>query len=182
MNMENETTPAKTLIDQAKELEGDKELNSPMQPKPKAKKGRPPKIKAVHEDKSSNEIKKETTINIPTKVLCYPVLKVVSVGAVNFVGDKRAALSSDEAEQLASALGVVLDKYMPDAMMKWGPEIALGMGLTQYGVRLYALKKVIQDENIQKAKLEIEKNQSNMPARDESSVNFDGLNSANSLI
>lgn len=114
------------------------------------KKGRPPKSSyaASSQTKSSDphadlkaEIKK-----IPTKDLCVPLAYGLSGMAVNYVGHEKAAMNPDETEAFCIGLSMIIDKYMPDMMGKYGPEIVFASFLTQYGVRLYALKKVLSLE------------------------------------
>lgn len=154
--MEAEITPAEQIIENAKKTEEVTQVQGSMIPpakEPKKGRGRPPGS-GKKQDASNSHQKNEENVkdaprpqfNIPTKVICYPLIKGVSAAGVSFVGDPRAAISADEAEGMAEALGMVLDKYMPDAMAKWGPELVLGMNLGQYGLRLYAMKKLKMEE------------------------------------
>ena len=82
---------------------------------------------------------------IETKALCYPLVKGVSVMGVSYTGDARAALTAQEADHMAEAMGLIFDKYMPSMMQDYGAEAALIMSFGQYGLRLYAIKKLQQE-------------------------------------
>lgn len=124
-----------------------------MDPQPKVskgKRGRPPGSKSEKRSSLKDGPVKEpgaapgpekTAFSIPSSVLCIPLVKGVSVAAVAYTRDSRSAMLADEAEAMANAMGMVMDKWMPDMVAKWGPELALGICASQYGLRLYALKK-----------------------------------------
>lgn len=136
------------------------EINSesiPVMPKVKEKGKRGPKPGSKRNLKSSEKITQDDNksaesepirpkFDIPTKALCYPFIKVLSSAGVSYTNEPRAAIGAEEAEGMASALGMVLDKYLPDAMAKWGPELVLGASLGQYGLRIYAIKKLQIDK------------------------------------
>ena len=124
--------------------------DGPMIPKPKEgpkKRGRKPKAETEFINPKKEETKQDASetkpkFEIPTHVICYPIVKAVSVVGVNIAKDNRAAISANEAEDMARAMGMVMEKYMPDAMSKWGPELMLGLSLGQYSLRVYALAKM----------------------------------------
>ena len=159
--METEKTSSEQIIEKAKESEA-VGASAFMNPEPKKAKGKPGRPKGSSGSSSigkTSEPKKEERedkkaepkFEIPTKVLCYPIVKGISVGGVYYTNNPRAAMTPDEAEAMAQALGMVLDKYMPDAMKNFGPEMALAFSLGQYGIRLYAIKKVMEAEQAKKA-------------------------------
>lgn len=161
--METEKSTTEQIIEKAKESEaaGASAFMNPEPKKAKGKPGRPKGSASVSSSAKSRETgadsktdgKKEEKpqFEIPTKVLCYPIVKGISVGGVYYTNNPRAAMTPDEAEAMAQALGMVLDKYMPDAMKNFGPEMALAFSLGQYGIRLYAIKKVMEAEQAKKA-------------------------------
>ena len=51
-------------------------------------------------------------------------------------------MTPDDLEAFATGLGLVIDKHLPDAMKNYGPEMMFAMALTQYGVRIMAMKKL----------------------------------------
>ena len=66
----------------------------------------------------------------------------MSAWGVSYVGDPKAAMTPDDLEAFATGLGLVIDKHLPDAMKNYGPEMMFAMALTQYGVRIMAMKKL----------------------------------------
>lgn len=155
--LEQEPSPSEQLIANARSTEVMGEVKGPMMPegkKPKNKGGRPRKDGQPPKSRKENpEVKAETKeeapkfqFNIPNDVLMLPVLKGVSVAAVNIMKDNRAALTADEAESMAKAFGLLMDKYLPDVVQKWGPEFMAFAACSQYGIRLYALSKVKKEE------------------------------------
>lgn len=138
---------SESIIEKAKQSEA-AGASAFMNPEPKLAKKGPGRPKgAKSETKSKDERPKDEPKKafIETKVLCYPIAKAVSIAGVSYTGDPRAAMSPDEAEMVAGALGGILDKYLPDAMQSFGAEIALTVAMGQYGLRLYAIKKSNDD-------------------------------------
>lgn len=87
---------------------------------------------------------------IPTSEIVKPLVKLMSTAAEAWCEDQRAAMSAGELEAGANALGMLLDKWGPDMVTKWGPEIMCGMVFGQYGLRVYALKKLKAFEEMEK--------------------------------
>lgn len=149
--MEDQITPESvSIIEKAKisEAEGQSAFMNPEPKKAKKGPGRPKKENSEKSETKPHEPKKQTEQKGPmieTKALCYPLVKGVSVIGVSYTGDPRAALSAQEADQMAEAMGLIFDKYMPDMMQNWGAEAALVMAFGQYGLRLYAIKKLQQE-------------------------------------
>lgn len=152
MELEQENiAPSEQIIENAKKSETIM-TDGPMIPKGKEapkKRGRPAKgqEKTFRADtqKETKEEPARPKFDIPSQVICYPLVKIVSVTGVAVAKDSRAAITPAEAEDMAKAMGMVMDKWMPDAMAKWGPEVMLGLSLGQYSLRVYALAKANQD-------------------------------------
>lgn len=89
---------------------------------------------------------------IPSKEIAKPLVSLVSAGAVAWVQHPKAAMSPEELEGGAQALGLLLDKYMPTMVTKYGIEIMCVMVFGQYGLRVFALKKVMDLEKAEMAK------------------------------
>lgn len=83
---------------------------------------------------------------IPTRKIVEPFVKLISKGAGAYAGDKRAEMNHQELEDMAQALGMVCDKWMPVLSKDFGPEVLLATTFSAYGVRVYALKKVLEEE------------------------------------
>lgn len=153
METEIQKSPTDEIIENAKKTE-ELGATSFMEPKVKEvkKRGRPPKDKTLKSEESKKQDNKAgpdtsgPAFDIPTKTLCYLPGKMVSSWGVAYTRDPRAAMTGDELEAFATGLGMVIDKHLPDAMKNYGPELMFAMALTQYGVRILAIKK-IQAEN-----------------------------------
>lgn len=148
METEIQKPSSEELINQAREFDAGKS-NLKSEPKVGGKKRGPYKpreksAKDTRPEKPPIEEQKQDApkFNIPTEALCYPVVKAMSGMAVAYTKEPRAAMTPDEAEGIAKAMGMVLDKYLPDVASKYGPELVLGVSLGQYGLRLYAIKQV----------------------------------------
>ena len=70
---------------------------------------------------------------------------------------------------MAQALAMVIDKYAPEALNKYGPEIMLATSLGTYGLRLYALKKALLEKEAKA------KPQENVQPRPSENVDYSGL-------
>lgn len=140
--------PSEEIIKKAEENEksSESQFMSPKDKKSEKKRGRPKKEFKDEELKKDNPEKEAPKFNIPTKVICYPITKAISAAGVSYTNEPRAALTPDEAEGMAEALGLILDKYMPDVGNKYGPELMLSLSLGQYGLRLYAIKKLKEEQ------------------------------------
>lgn len=150
--MSEEKSFSDEIIDRAKESEetGGASFMNPEGKKAKKPRGRPKKEASdKFETKSSDPKKSEAESKIsqiPTKVICYPIVKAMSVGAVYAVKDPRAAATPDEAEGLAEAMALVFDKHLPDLLSKYGAESMLCLALGQWGIRLVAIAKIKKSE------------------------------------
>lgn len=152
METQTQKTEAESIIEKAKisEESGGSQFMNPQPKEIKKGRGRPKKVdseKSQAESPKKTEEKSGPKINIPTKTLMYPAVKMISMGGVSFTGDARAAVTSDEADAMAEALGMLADKWMPDLMASWGPEAMCALVFAQYGTRLYAIKK-LQEEKL----------------------------------
>jgi hypothetical protein len=83
---------------------------------------------------------------ISSKEIGRPIAQFISSTAISYVEDPRAGMTPDELENLSMALGLVMDKYMPDLLNKYGPEAMLCICLGQYGIRVMAMKKYLDAE------------------------------------
>lgn len=116
---------------------------------PKKSPGRP---KGSTKKKESEEIKaspkEPEEPQVPTPVILKPILNVFSKGVIApWVGDPRAAMTNEELEGASQALGMVVDKYLPNVLNKYGPEFMCIMVFGQYGLRCYAMKRVLAEDN-----------------------------------
>ena len=147
--MENQVNPESlSIIEKAKisESEGQSAFMNPEPKKAKKSPGRPKKEQSEKTEQKTETKKAESKgPMIETKALCYPLVKGVSVMGVSYTNDPRAALTAQEADQMAEAMGLIFDKYLPNVMTDWGAEAAIVMAFGQYGLRLYAIKK-LQEE------------------------------------
>lgn len=156
--------PSEQIIENAKMSESIA-TDGPMIPKGKEgpkKRGRPAKAqteklsKKPSPEKDQEPEQTRPKFDIPSQVICYPLVKIVSVTGVAIAKDQRAAITSSEAEDMAKAMGMVMDKWMPDAMAKWGPEVMLGLSLGQYSLRVFALAKANQERQSRQSSIQPE--------------------------
>lgn len=128
----------------------------PMSPEEKAKKAEEQKLKAENKQKSftdqpqSQSQQPQSEPLISSKQIAKPVAQFVSTLAVNYVKDPRAGMTPDELENLSMAMGLLMDKYMPLVMNQYGAEAMFCIVLGQYGMRVMAMKKVLDMEREQK--------------------------------
>lgn len=80
---------------------------------------------------------------IPSKEIAKPIVHLISSAAVQYVGDPRAAMRPEEFEAAAMSLGMIVDKYMPTVMTKYGAEAICLLTFGSYGLRIMAMKKVL---------------------------------------
>lgn len=142
------------LKTQAEGLENKSDPMIPEKPSEKKKVGRPKKNKDAApgpggkpEMSPEQKAKSQAAAAIPNSVIIKPLMPLVSAVGVSIAGHTSAALKPEEAEALANALGLVMDKYLPNAFDKYGPEIVLAMVLGQYGMRVYAVGKYRDELN-----------------------------------
>lgn len=151
----SQTSQSDEIIEKAKKSEelGSTPFMNPEAKEGPKKRGRKPGSTNKAKDSSFTSDKKESPgkteseaqtpkFDIPTKTLCYLPARAVSAWGVSYVGDPKAAMTPDDLEAFATGLGMVIDKHLPDAMKNYGPEMMFAMALTQYGVRIMAMKKL----------------------------------------
>lgn len=123
--------------------------------KVKAKKGRPPgsKTKKVVGESPSKKAAEPTQAapEVPTSQILKMPLQMLSQAAVKYTEHPQAAMTPDELNGMADCLGALLDKYMPNAFNAYGLEIATVMVVGQYGLRVAACKRAV-DQAKEKAK------------------------------
>lgn len=178
--MEEIKSASESIIEKAKvsEQNSSSSFMEPEIKETKKKVGRPKKTDKGSLDNESpkkSESKENPAFNIPTKIICYPLVKGVSVVGYNYVKHPQAALTSQEIDDMAQALAMVIDKYAPEALNKYGPEIMLATSLGTYGLRLYALKKVLLEKEAKA------KPQENVQPRPNENVDYSGLEKSQEL-
>ena len=178
--MENvELTQSESIIEKAKISESENEGQF-MNPAPRTKKsrGRPKKEKSENlfsGEKQENK-SQDTGPRIETKVLCYPIVKVISNVSVTVVKDKRAAMTFEEADSIAESMGKVFDKYIPELLGNYGAEMAFALAVGSYSTRLYLLAQAKKKEvEMMQAASTAQKAQEQQ--RDSSSVDMNKLDS-----
>lgn len=148
--MEENKADLSELSEKAKTMEPTSLMDTP---KPKKSRGRPPKEK-IEAQIPKEEPKTAPQPQIPTSLILRTPLDIASkTVAAAYVGDMRAAMTSDELNACSEALGMLIDKYFPNVLEKYGPEVMCIMVFGQYGIRLYALKRAIEEEK--KSKINI---------------------------
>lgn len=123
----------------------------------KKKRGRPPgsgkgktdNVGNPSQTRESSQASGPQAQSIPTAELVKPLLGLVSTAAAAYVEDERARMKPEELDGGAAALGMLLDKWMPNMISVWGPEIMCAMIFGQYGIRVYALKRIKVLEEIE---------------------------------
>lgn len=170
--MEENKSASESIIEKAKisEQNSSSSFMEPEIKETKKKPGRPKKAESIKKDSTEkSESKQDPAFNIPTKIICYPLVKGISVVGYNYVKHPQAALTSQEIDDMAQALAMVIDKYAPEALNKYGPEIMLATSLGTYGLRLYALKKALLEKEAKA------KPQENVQPRPSENVDYSGL-------
>src|SRR4051812_23503504 len=117
MDMETEEIKSTdNLIKMAKDSEAEKKTDLAAEPKLAKKRGpKGPRNKGPEKsEKKTDSPRAENPLPpFPTKALCYPVLKGISAMGVQYTGDPKAAISMEEAEGMATAMELVINKYAP---------------------------------------------------------------------
>ena len=129
-----------------------------MEPGQKKKRGRPPGTKksasdtpqksSMHSFSSVDAPNATSTAanSISSARLAEPFVKLVSKAGAGYVGDKRAEMTAQEMNDIAETLGLVMDKWMPMISKDFGAEFLLVSTFSMYGVRIMAMKKVLDEE------------------------------------
>lgn len=145
--MKNEAK-LQSLAQEARMHEGD--AKAFMQPEPpKAKRGRPRKRdeSGMNSDpKIASPPPPNMPPPIPTAKIVKPLVHVVSRLGEGYAGHPAAAMKPEELEAISESLGLVLDKWMPTIAGQFGAELMLGVALGQYGLRIMAVRKYVEDE------------------------------------
>lgn len=140
------------LASEAKTLEGDQKFMEPGTTK--KKRGRPSKeerAKKVQEQAASaktdtSKTGQDQTVStpppIPSKEIAKPFCQLISKAGASYVEDPRAQMTPEELENVATAMGMVMDKWMPMLSTQYGAELYLIVALGSWGSRLYAFKKL----------------------------------------
>jgi len=148
-NLESQSPKISELVEKAKLAESDS--TNLMEPGSKIKRGRGRPPKSESKDKPT-EPKQPHLQAVPkadqiaTREIVLPLVKLTSKAAGAYVGDKRGEMTSEELEAAARALSLVADKWMPLLGSQYGPEVLLATTLGAYGMRVVALKKVLDEE------------------------------------
>lgn len=151
MQQEIDHTKLKNMKEQVKSIEGEsKGFMEPEPPKEKKSRGRP-KGSTENKKKEPQEQKAEASqaqeqMTIPTAMITMPIAKSISVLGESYCKHSMARMTDQELESFSMALGLVMDKYLPDVGSQFGPEMVLVMVSGQYMIRLVQLKKAIQDQ------------------------------------
>lgn len=115
-----------------------------MEPAPKKGRGRPKKSDKSEPKASKAEAPPQSKpIDIPTKKMVYPLVNLISGAAISYTQVKEAGMTPEELDGASEALGALIDKWAPDALNKWGPEIVTAMIFGQYGLRVLTIKKLV---------------------------------------
>lgn len=139
----------------AKEIE--KNSVNVMEPGQKARRGRPPgstkkSMGAKPQSSMGPENPMRDTVaapahEIPTRRIVEPFVTLISKAGGAYAGDKRAEMSPKELNDVADALGLVVDKWMPVLGKDYGAEVLLATTITAYGLRVVAIKKTLEAES-----------------------------------
>ena len=159
------------LANEAKLLEGDQKFMEPGTIK--KKRGRPSKEERAQKAKLQSESAKQTTqipsqsksdtqtqapLSIPSKEIAKPFCQLISKAGAAYVEDQRAQMTPEELENVANAMGMVMDKWMPFLSNQYGAELYLVVALGSWGTRLYAFKKLkAEEKKAQKQKEDLAK-------------------------
>lgn len=141
------------LAEKAKMVEKDSPgLMNPGEKSAPKKRGRPPGSTKTQNQTASVPTSVGTSpqipqgAEIPTRDIVLPFVKLTSKACGAYVGDKRAEMNVEELEAVARALGLVADKWMPVLGKDYGPELLLATTLGTYGMRVVAMKKILDME------------------------------------
>lgn len=151
-------TPQSRLTELSSKAQEQAESAAFMEPGEKVKKsrGRPKgSTSAKKESKKVGEAQGEEpkaarpeTQTIPTAQVVRPFVNLLSSAGAAFAEDERARMRPEELEAGAQALGMLVDKYMPNLINAYGVEITCLMVFGQYGLRVYAIKKLGEIERM----------------------------------
>lgn len=154
MEIQTEKPNLTNLASEVKTLEGDQKFMEPGTTK--KKRGRPSKEERAQKVKAQSESAKQTQQQssqsqsdtstqvppIPSKEIAKPVCQLISKIGAGIVEDPRAQMTPEELENVATAMGMVMDKWMPFVSTQYGAELYLCLALGSWGTRLYAFQKL----------------------------------------
>lgn len=83
-------------------------------------------------------------VALPSKEVVKPLITVID-GWTQRMIDAKCAMKPEEADGMATGLGLILDKYMPTVMDKYAPEFVFFSCASAWGLRCYAIAKTKQD-------------------------------------
>ena len=154
----------KEIAEKARDVE--KTVGGPMSPGEKKRgRGRPPKATPDRSQATPGVATPGAAPGaatpgqmISSKRIAEPFVKLVSKAGGVYAGDARAEMTPKELEDVAESLGLVLDKWMPLISSNYGPELLLATTMGAYGLRVMAIKKVLEQEKaLAKEKLDFSK-------------------------
>lgn len=159
--MENQSPDTNKIAEMANEA---KSVSSTEFMKPGSKKKGRPKLtdqeKAERAKKQKENVKTDNPQNpqdnpqpqgIPSKEICKPLAHLISQVGVNYTKVAQAAMTPQELENVATAMGLCMDKYMPVIMTKYAAECMLVYALGTWSIRIVAIKKLVAMEEKKKA-------------------------------
>lgn len=93
---------------------------------------------------------------IPTAKIVRPVITLISKTGARIVEEPKAEMSPEEFDDIATAAGLVLEKWMPTVSQAYGAELYLAMGFATWGTRLMAIRaaKKAEKEEIERLRRE----------------------------
>lgn len=157
-NVTPDVSKIATLAGQAKAVES--EGAGFMQPGLKKKRGRPRKTPGEQKAEALglgqpaapglNGSGASAPPPIPSKKIAEPAVKLLSKLGAGVAGHPKAEMTTDELEAISEACGMVLDKWMPVVAGQYGPELFLTMALASWGTRVYAIRKVVEQEQAER--------------------------------
>lgn len=129
-----------------------------MDPGQKKKRGRPPGTAKKNDQTGgtttstsagvvgASESGGTNAAHISSARIAEPLVKMISKAGGAYVGDKRAEMTASELNDVAESLGLVMDKWMPVISKDFGAEFLLVSAFTAYGIRIAAMKKVLDED------------------------------------
>lgn len=164
---------------------GGQPFMQPEVPKPKNKGGRPPwteEQKQAARDRAANQKAKAAggasaspgaaaggsagnqgaakENAFPPGMISKPIAVFISNVGVNYAKDPRAQMTPAELEAIAAGFDAVMEKYFPMLFEKYPQEAMLCVALGGYGIRITAMKKVL---DMERAQATVQKDMTNPP-------------------
>jgi len=92
------------------------------------------------------------------KIIVRNVFPVINKAVVQYAGDEKAAATKEEEDALVNASAILLEKYMPTIMGKFGTEATFCFVLLAWGKRVNSARMEtiarIKAENLKKSELQ----------------------------